>query len=566
MAYTINANAKNVWIRDNEDTRDLSIQTDASSVYLDNGRTLEQELGEGSMVSNVVTVDSGMSKVIDGTLDGVYESGVMYGRTLVNSIGTLGNFRKYSDIYFYCDTKGLIKPSAKYYYQIKNLPSNCRFCIGNSKSSTETFFSYQAHSLQGTVTTKTTQPDESVRVWIYRVDDTTNDLVEVLNEIELVFIEYQEGMENWDIPFFTGLCDVKMPILRNFGKNLLNSQSITYTLSHTSTEIRMKNSLKPNVKYTISFDRNGISWAGRSFYVKGEGFSSYRGTTDYDSKRAGITFSLTDEEVNVLNNDDKSFLQLYSALVTSESLKPTNIQIEESSTRTVYEDHKTNILTTPEEIVLRSLPNGVQDTYNLLTGEYVKRIGEVVLDGSEGWSLSDNLSEVRKCYVTALTNVKVAESNSVTTINNRMSSITYNLAIKDKQLGIFARTSTNGLAIVIDIEKLIEFKTYLQQNPITVQYELATPITTTVKSSGIPFAYENGHVILESGSEEQSLLPTLKYSTVVNRTGQVESVTKTIVKQETQITELEKMLVQGIIGMDYNNTLLTLNLEIDEVI
>ena len=84
MSYTINPNAKNKWARNAENTMDLSLETDASSVYLDNGRTLEQEIGEGSMVSNVATVDSAMSKVIDGTLDGAYESGVMYGRSLVN--------------------------------------------------------------------------------------------------------------------------------------------------------------------------------------------------------------------------------------------------------------------------------------------------------------------------------------------------------------------------------------------------------------------------------------------------------------------------------------------------
>ena len=79
MSYTINPNAKNKWARNAENTMDLSLETDASSVYLDNGRTLEQELGEGSMVSNVVTVDSSVSKVINGTLNGAYESGVMYG-------------------------------------------------------------------------------------------------------------------------------------------------------------------------------------------------------------------------------------------------------------------------------------------------------------------------------------------------------------------------------------------------------------------------------------------------------------------------------------------------------
>ena len=61
------------------------------------------------------------------------------------------------------------------------------------------------------------------------------------------------------------------------------------------------------------------------------------------------------------------------------------------------------------------------------------------------------------------------------------------------------------------------------------------------------------------------MLPTLEYSTVVNRTGQVESVAKVIQKQEKQLTMLEQMLVQNIIGLDYNNTVLALNLEINEV-
>ena len=61
------------------------------------------------------------------------------------------------------------------------------------------------------------------------------------------------------------------------------------------------------------------------------------------------------------------------------------------------------------------------------------------------------------------------------------------------------------------------------------------------------------------------MLPTLEYSTVVNRTGQVESVAKTIQTQEKQLTMLEQMLIQNIIGLDYNNTVLALNLEINEV-
>ena len=101
---------------------------------------------------------------------------------------------------------------------------------------------------------------------------------------------------------------------------------------------------------------------------------------------------------------------------------------------------------------------------------------------------------------------------------------------------------------------------------MTVQYELAEPITTIVESLTTPFAYENGHVILESGHEGQSLLPTLEYSTVINKTGLIENVAKTIQRQEKQLTMLEKMLIQNIINLDYNNTLLTLKNEMEEML
>ena len=110
------------------------------------------------------------------------------------------------------------------------------------------------------------------------------------------------------------------------------------------------------------------------------------------------------------------------------------------------------------------------------------------------------------------------------------------------------------------------FKQWLRENPTTVQYVLENPITTIIEPSTIPFIYENGHVILESGYEGQSLLPTLEYSTVINRTGQIQSIANTVQKQEKQITTLEQMLIQNIVDLDYNNTLLTLGLEINEVI
>ncbi len=41
---------------------------------------------------------------------------------------------------------------------------------------------------------------------------------------------------------------------------------------------------------------------------------------------------------------------------------------------------------------------------------------------------------------------------------------------------------------------------------------------------------------------------------------------KTIQRQEKQLTMLEKMLIQNIINLDYNNTLLTLKNEMEEML
>lgn len=579
MSYTINPNAKNRWARNAENTMDLSLETDASSVYLDNGRTLEQEIGEGSMVSNVATVDTSMSKVIDGTLDGAYESLMFKGKSLVNLVTY--SKRQNVNVQNLLDSNGRLSWNTtgvwgKIGFTVQGKP-NSTYCVKYSdKHTTLGFFVRYMDGLSGT-----TQPITTLNSTCRKfTTDTTGIFTLTLEQSEattdswiqdFMILEYQEGMENWDIPYFEGLCDVKMPILRNTGKNLLNSQSIIYTFSNTSTEIKMKNSLKPNVTYTISFDRNGISWAGRSFYVKGEGFSSYRTTKDFDSKRAGITFSLTDEEVNVLNNDDKSFIQLYSVLVTSESLRPTNIQIEESPAQTTYEPHKSNILRTSEEIVLREV-GGVCDTYNPLTGKYVKRIKEITFDGSsdENWGLNTTWSSGDYCAFWQ-ENTKDKLPTGYAICDKLPSKHDNHLIQNGVAISEGWRYAHQNMYIFIAKNKLSSADTnglrqHLSQNPITVQYELAEPITTIVESLTTPFAYQNGHVILESGYEGQSLLPTLEYSTVVNKTGLVENVAKTIQRQEKQLTMLEQMLIQNIINLDYNNTLLTLKNEMEEML
>lgn len=518
MTYAINPNAKNVWIRDNEDTMDLSPITDASSVYLENGRTLEQELSEGSMVSNVATVNKSMSKVIGGTLDGVYESGVMYGRSLVNN-----NNNKFKEIAFNatnttqatnyalllddragCPDLNVTMVVGKKYLILEKWTISSTTGNGHTiqpkiidKNGDVVYFSGDGQVKgTGTFTLKRTFiPTVDVDKFYFAITNGAGVTVSGTFHYGMI-IEYQEGMENWDIPYFEGMCDVKMPILRNVGKNLFD-MSMVETNSRTHSQwntvisensirstrwgdttngefgafIRIDN-VKPSTTYTLTYEpyinnvysnvyayiyNNSTIW-GESLTAGGNGTIKFttKSNTEY------ITIGLN-----------------YGICSLNTVYETRNIQLEESPTSTTYEPHKSNILHTPEIVTLRSLPNGVRDELNLKTGEYIKRIGEVVLDGSEDESYSE-LSVNENSY-TVWTHFPIPAKAFGKTINNKCF-INEWWEKESSSCGI----DHNGSLIVTIKKELLSttsteaLKKYLKQNPITIQYELQTPITTKV--------------------------------------------------------------------------------------
>lgn len=134
------------------------------------------------------------------------------------------------------------------------------------------------------------------------------------------------------------------------------------------------------------------------------------------------------------------------------------------------------------ELPLRSLPNGVCDTLNLVTGEYVQRVGEIVLDGSEIWGLNNTNSKTTCYHLTKGHNLQLLSNmkfNTNSMLCNRYARIMQGAANLSNNEGIFALSSYDAIYIVSNIMSTSgsnDFKQYLSQNPITVQYELATPI------------------------------------------------------------------------------------------
>lgn len=232
-----------------------------------------------------------------------------------------------------------------------------------------------------------------------------------------------------------------------------------------------------------------------------------------------------------------------------------------------------NIVTLSEvdkTIVLRSLPKGVCDTLNIETGEYVQRIGEVVINGvNSEYDYVDNTgltNHTRYRFQKAGLNVKyipVAQQsynveglpNVATPWNSELEGVQADMTEDEGANWLWVRVANSRLSSP-DKTGVLE---WLSQNPITVQYELETPIVSTIDIQGFPYAYKDGHVQLSSGSIEQSLTPKVEYNIATNRGGQITQNTKSLIRQGKLLNDIESKINQ-IIEATVNDSIMLMKL------
>lgn len=198
-------------------------------------------------------------------------------------------------------------------------------------------------------------------------------------------IDTGEILEDFEEGRNLELITVRMPILTTVGKNLATVSNVRLEGIRSNSGGHPKNIIMKNIPveegktYTIS----GIG--SKSDNMNGISFTRYEHRNPTNSNNhsqlwdeigrdnADTTFtipkgikyvSFTFGNCVYNNNGEDGWLQWDS------------IQLEEGSVATAHEPHKSSILSLPEEVVLRSLPDGTCDTLNVETGEYVQKIGE----------------------------------------------------------------------------------------------------------------------------------------------------------------------------------------------
>ena len=498
----------------------------------------------------------GQQITVTDSIEGRSKNAVLKGQTLVNAGSYYNiNINEFvvlngelsSDGYITMTANGtwvnsflrktpLIKPNTKYLvvYEIKENTLE-KFTIMSQNGTESVFSSYQttvAPNFTGILKyVATTNNDISSNHVLLR-DFISNSTTQGKIIYRTMVIEYQEGMENWDIPFFRGIQSVQMPVLTTTGKNLFNPNETKLGFFYDGAEIqenyhtlfpclKTKN-LKPNTKYTAS-SSYGLYIA---FFDKNE---NYIGSLNTESSKVFTT----------PNNTYYTLLRPHKGISSGmayNSLDEFNndVQIEEGSVATAYEPYKSNILSCNEEIVLGSV-GSVVDTLDLLTGEVVKKTKEVVLNGSEnGWNTywNDNVVPLDNFFTCGINLDGKTRGRAVV---DKFSQI----ELRDESEGFISNAGAEDeFAIRISKDKLETqdlkgFKKYLSQNPITVRYKLATPVVKTVDlSDNAVYSYKDT-TRYTCSSEDGSLVPTLSIDVPTN-------LSALVTKQRQQIRTLEK--------------------------
>ena len=172
---------------------------------------------------------------------------------------------------------------------------------------------------------------------------------------------------------------------------------------------------------------------------------------------------------------------------------------------------KTNVLTANEDVVLRGIGD-MKDTLDISTGELTTCIGEVVLDGSSdeeyvqsGLSLNNTIAFGIVLYDIKPKGISINNRFTTTaTADNNDYEHSYSSTHDSKNLVWFFINKRKLSSVSVS-----GFRQWLSQNPMTLQYELATPVIKRVDlSDNIVYSYNNITYYICS-SAEGSLVPTL---------------------------------------------------------
>ena len=302
---------------------------------------------------------------------------------------------------------------------------------------------------------------------------------------------------------------------KSCGKNLLNINSSEKTADGARAEIEGNtltvtqsfegswryygvklNNLKPNTTYTFSATIIGDnSCRARIFDTK-----TYKEIAHFNSYNGKVSFT---PKIN-LDSIWAFFYTSYNETMPVGTVAIfKDIMLEEGTTATPYEPYKETTYSYTLDEPLRSLPNGVCDTIDLETGVLTRRVGKVVLNGSESWKIYQEKPEENKIntisFICDYNGAGIVDLDYHYNICDKFPSLNhYNYDLE----GVFVK-QINSIRISINRSRLSKetvagFKEWLQVNPTTLYYKLGEPTIHQLDQNRIYSFKDITHVVSDN--------------------------------------------------------------------
>lgn len=322
---------------------------------------------------------------------------------------------------------------------------------------------------------------------------------------------------------------------------------------------------KKNTVYTFSCD---VSFIG-SYAIKCQGIYKHEKpvkTRIPDDRRYVINTDVrTDSNISkTFNSQNYDYLFFYlggawqSEMTTAKEMMFTNIQLEEGSSITEYENYKSSEIEIMLDEPLMSLPNGVCD--EIVGNKVIRRVGKGTLDGEEGWYSYNSLNAVLRCG-----------SGKFRGSLKRQNGVLANLvcdkfpAIANSNIDTENICHNGNPDIILSIDKskletadINGFRLWLSQNPVTVYYELEEPIIEELPVQRPLQSFDEATYV----SATTNILPMLSLT--------LPNLAKAINQNSGRLSELEdiidNIIIPGLIDTDYRNMLFGFDYSMDRLL
>lgn len=290
------------------------------------------------------------------------------------------------------------------------------------------------------------------------------------------------------------------------GKNLLNNEANTFSFKGVTFTINKDKSilLSGTATETIYWNDGKLSaniYNDKIYTLSG--CPSGGGLSKYYMYLYNESFSLNDTGNGVTNMSKVTKKVVFGIAIFSGVnvnglvFKP---QLEIGTTATDYQPYQ-GFETTALQLnqPLRALPNGVKDTIENCV--VTRRVGEITYDGSEAWVKMNGSDSNNWLYAQnqaqnkteGLCDLLLHKSYAVINQGAELDNVGFNTDYYKGTLYLNVGYYMEQAGLTNTVDNL---KTWLQSNPITVCYELATPTTEQITLPTLPswYPYTNAWV------------------------------------------------------------------------